>query len=424
MSKANFDVVVVGAGPAGITAAICVAKSDFSVLVLEAGAFPGAENWSGAVHFSETLIRPDVLWLDELERGAIERRIVKRGFYIYNGHAMFGLAYRNPKTFENCYTVLRPVFDHWLAEKQRYGVCFNFHKWAQALTVIRSDRYRAKLNAPSSGDFVMNGPMIGYFANGEPQTISGYVSAKEDEDLSTETNLVSVTVNGIGATIDWNSVDTNGNVRFTTTNAIPAPDPNTYVPLIVTVTYARSNTTYNYPAGVLGPYFIARKETRYQIYPFPVVFQKLNPTDCFGLHGLPSRKGLYSFVLPVSSNYFGTYSNEYTRTIGLSFSDCCPRPCASGPDDFVAISPRLTTNAATSGETYAIRLQPQSRGLTVGKSLTRKWYQDDFNGDGTIDEELVDYFGPAGGVCLKTHFQAIKSISPLPQNAVQGKIER
>ena len=36
LRNSNFDVVVVGAGPAGITAAICLAKADFSVLVLVA----------------------------------------------------------------------------------------------------------------------------------------------------------------------------------------------------------------------------------------------------------------------------------------------------------------------------------------------------------------------------------------------------
>src|SRR6185503_2523244 len=84
--NSNFDVIVVGAGPAGITAAICLAKADFSVLVLEAGAFPGAENWSGAVYCSETLTRPDVRGLEDVERGARGRWVVLRGFCICNGH--------------------------------------------------------------------------------------------------------------------------------------------------------------------------------------------------------------------------------------------------------------------------------------------------------------------------------------------------
>ena len=37
-------VVIVGAGPAGITAAIALAKAEIPVLVIEAGVFPGAEN--------------------------------------------------------------------------------------------------------------------------------------------------------------------------------------------------------------------------------------------------------------------------------------------------------------------------------------------------------------------------------------------
>jgi hypothetical protein len=141
-------------------------------------------------------------------------------------------------------------------------------------TVIRGTRYRTVLDLPeTAGDFAMSGSLLAYFANGEPQVISGYVNAKEDEGLPTETNLVSVAVNGVAATIDWNSLDTNGNVRFTS-SSIQAPDPGEYLPLILTVTYAGTNTTYNYPAGVLGPYFITRKETRYQIYPFPGWFSR------------------------------------------------------------------------------------------------------------------------------------------------------
>ncbi len=116
MASWKYDVVIVGAGPAGITAAIALAKADIPVLVIEAGAFPGAENWSGAVYFTENLAQPDVLGEEAVRNSAYERPVTKRGFYIYNGYSLVGLSYRNPATFANCYTVLRPTYDHYLAE--------------------------------------------------------------------------------------------------------------------------------------------------------------------------------------------------------------------------------------------------------------------------------------------------------------------
>ena len=116
MASWKYDVVIVGAGPAGITAAIALAKASIPVLVIEAGVFPGAENWSGAVYFTENLAQPDVLGEQAIRESAYERPVTKRGFYIYNGHSLAGLSYRNPSTFANCYTVLRPTYDHYLAE--------------------------------------------------------------------------------------------------------------------------------------------------------------------------------------------------------------------------------------------------------------------------------------------------------------------
>jgi electron transfer flavoprotein-quinone oxidoreductase len=112
----KYEVIIVGAGPAGITAAIALAKAQIPVLVIEAGVFPGAENWSGAVYFTENLAQPDVLGEQAVRDSAYERPVTKRGFYIYNGHSLVGLNYRNPATFANCYTVLRPTYDHYLAE--------------------------------------------------------------------------------------------------------------------------------------------------------------------------------------------------------------------------------------------------------------------------------------------------------------------
>jgi hypothetical protein len=52
---------------------------------------------------------------------------------------------------------------------------------------VRTDRYRA----------VITSPEFGAYAHGQPQVVSGYVSAKVDEGLPTETNIVSVTINGV-----------------------------------------------------------------------------------------------------------------------------------------------------------------------------------------------------------------------------------
>jgi len=115
MISSNFDVVIVGGGCAGMTAAIGLARAGVSVAVVEAAAFPGAENWSGCVYFCENLAHPDILGPDGVEALAWERRLVERGFFATDGHGLLGMTYRDPAAFSHCYTVLRPIFDHHLA---------------------------------------------------------------------------------------------------------------------------------------------------------------------------------------------------------------------------------------------------------------------------------------------------------------------
>ena len=45
--EGRFDAIVVGAGPAGTTAALSMAKKGLRVLLLERGESPGAKNMSG-----------------------------------------------------------------------------------------------------------------------------------------------------------------------------------------------------------------------------------------------------------------------------------------------------------------------------------------------------------------------------------------
>ncbi len=116
MGATQFDVVIVGAGCAGATAALGLAKAGFSVAMVEAAAYPGAENWSGCVYFCENLADPSLLGPQGVEGLAWERRLVERGLFASNGHGTLGMAYRDPAAFRHCYTVLRPIFDHHLAQ--------------------------------------------------------------------------------------------------------------------------------------------------------------------------------------------------------------------------------------------------------------------------------------------------------------------
>lgn len=139
MQTSQYDVVVVGAGAAGLTAAIGLARADFRVAVVEAAAWPGAENWSGCVYFAENLAHPDILGEAGVESLAWERRLVERGLFATDGHSLLGMKYRDPEAFRHCYTVLRPIYDHHLGQiAQRLGVALLTDTTAESL--IRADR--------------------------------------------------------------------------------------------------------------------------------------------------------------------------------------------------------------------------------------------------------------------------------------------
>jgi electron transfer flavoprotein-quinone oxidoreductase len=116
-----FDVAIVGAGPAGISAACLLAKKGVKTIVLERGEYPGAKNISGGVLYGHDLaqIIPD--FFDQncpIERNIIESRL----WYLSRGGG-YSLSYRDKIFYQerknNVFTVGRANFDRWYAEQAR-----------------------------------------------------------------------------------------------------------------------------------------------------------------------------------------------------------------------------------------------------------------------------------------------------------------
>jgi len=100
------------------------------------------------------------------------------------------------------------------------------HATSNIFTLVCGNRYQFAITSPAAGSFI----------NATNVTVTGYVSAMRDANLPSQTNVVSVTVNGVGTTLG--GVDGNGNRSFTTTNDIPVPIDGSTLTLSAVVEWA------------------------------------------------------------------------------------------------------------------------------------------------------------------------------------------
>ena len=117
MAEEKFTAIVVGAGPAGSTAAMLLAREGHDVLLVERGASPGSKNMFGGRMYCHALSRilPD-FW----EEAPVERAVAREIVTFLHGGKSVSLSCGNPDWAKPPYhslTLLRAEFDSWLASK-------------------------------------------------------------------------------------------------------------------------------------------------------------------------------------------------------------------------------------------------------------------------------------------------------------------
>ncbi len=117
MEEEKFGAIIVGAGPAGSTAAYILAQAGLEVLFIEKGAAPGSKNMFGGRMYSHALnqIIPD-FW----EEAPLERAVSKETVTFLAGDQAMSLNCQDMKWVKppyHSFTLLRAEFDAWLASK-------------------------------------------------------------------------------------------------------------------------------------------------------------------------------------------------------------------------------------------------------------------------------------------------------------------
>lgn len=114
MSEERFEVIVIGGGLAGLSAAYRLSKAGKKVLVLEKGQYSGAKNVSGGRIYTYALER--LLGADWKE-APLEREINQEWLMMMNNDDAVVVNTTTNALAGESYSVLRARLDKWLAEK-------------------------------------------------------------------------------------------------------------------------------------------------------------------------------------------------------------------------------------------------------------------------------------------------------------------
>lgn len=119
----KFDCIIVGAGVAGLAAAMILARNNLKFLLIEKGEFPGSKNVSGGVLWGSDLAKLVPKYWEE--DAGWDRFITHRRLTFMDEQSAFSVDFKSAHFNETPYTgvvVLRSKFDRWLADKVQEAI--------------------------------------------------------------------------------------------------------------------------------------------------------------------------------------------------------------------------------------------------------------------------------------------------------------
>jgi len=138
-SRLQYDVIIIGAGMAGSTAAAITARHGLKTALIERGQKPGGKNYFGGALYTHALLD---IYPDFFEyRPPLERPVTESGFWFLSNDGVVKATVQGGKMANepiDAYIALRAEFDAWWAQQAQQEGAFLIPK-TLVVDVIRED---------------------------------------------------------------------------------------------------------------------------------------------------------------------------------------------------------------------------------------------------------------------------------------------
>jgi len=184
-NREKYDAIVVGAGPAGASAAYFMAKEGLTVLLLERGPFPGSKVCGGTSLISEHTHKLFPNFWDECP---CERIVTQQAYWFMTEESLLSTSFQSTKLAAAPYnhiTIKRKLFYQWLVDKGiAVGVDIHFNHHVTEVLFENNQAVGVQVSPPQKCQFFANLIILADGANSMVGQRSGLIPRVSPLDLA------------------------------------------------------------------------------------------------------------------------------------------------------------------------------------------------------------------------------------------------